>query len=173
MSIYPHRRALFMGAAASLFAPRFARADSWADGANALHILVEKSQRRLMLIRAERTLLSFPIALGSHPVGPKRMEGDGKTPEGRYVIDRFDAGSYFHRALHISYPNADDIRRAKAMGVDPGGKIEIHGLPPGYEKIDPKSFDKDWTDGCISVSDRAIELLWRSVGLYTPIIITA
>ena len=171
--MHPDRRSLLWGAAVSVVAPGLAHAQSWAEGANALHILIEKSQRRLMLIRAGRTLLTFPIALGSHPVGPKRMEGDGRTPEGRYVIDRFVPDSYFHRALHISYPNADDILWAQAMGVDPGGRIEIHGLPPGYEGVDPKSFENDWTDGCISVSDRAIELLWRNVGLGTPIIIRA
>ena len=170
--MHPDRRTLLMGAGALLL-PGAARAASWADGANALHILVLKSERRLMLVRAGQTLLTFPIALGSHPLGPKRQEGDGRTPEGAYVIDRFDAGSAFHRALHISYPNEEDMRRARAMGVDPGGRIEIHGLPPGYETLDPKRFDKDWTDGCISVSDRAVELLWRNVGLGTPIAIRA
>ena len=162
---------LGLGSAAALATP--ARAASWADGENALHILVRKSKRKLTLVRAGVTLHTFPIALGSHPTGPKRAEGDGRTPEGDYVIDRFDAGSYFHRALHISYPNEEDVRRAEALGVDPGGKIEIHGLPPGYETLDPKSFGKDWTDGCISVSDRAIEALWRNVGLGTPIMIRA
>lgn len=170
--MHPDRRTLLMGAGMALL-PGVAQAESWAEGANALRILVFKSQRRLLLVRAGKTLLTFPIALGTHPTGPKRQEGDGRTPEGDYAIDRFDQGSYFHRALHISYPNAEDLRRAEAMGVDPGGKIEIHGLPPGYEALDPKSFGKDWTDGCISVSDRAIEALWRSVGLGTPITIRA
>ena len=168
----PNRRSVLAGVTATLL-PSIARAASWAEGANALRILVLKSERRLMLVRAGKILLTFPIALGTHPTGPKRQEGDGKTPEGDYVIDRFDQGSYFHRALHISYPNAEDVRRAEALGVDPGGRIEIHGLPPGYETLDPKRFDKDWTDGCISVSDRAVEALWRNVGLGTPISIKA
>jgi murein L,D-transpeptidase YafK len=166
------RRAVLAGAGAILL-PRAARAGSWAEGANALRIVVIKSERKLMLMRAGRAFLTFPIALGSHPRGPKRREGDGRTPEGDYVIDRFDTGSYFHRALHISYPNADDVRRARAMGVDPGGRIEIHGLPPGFETLDPKRFEKDWTDGCISISDHAVEILWRNVGLFTPITIKA
>ena len=167
-----HRRAILAGAGAMLL-PRAACAESWAEGVNALRILVIKSERKLMLMRAGRAILTFPVALGSHPKGPKRQEGDGRTPEGNYVIDRFDAKSYFHRALHISYPNAADVRRARAMGVDPGGRIEIHGLPPGYESLDPTRFDKDWTDGCISTSDHAVEILWRNVGLYTPITIKA
>ena len=170
--VHSTRRAILAGAGASLL-PRAGRAASWAEGANALRIVVIKSERKLMLVRASQAFLTFPIALGSHPKGPKRREGDGRTPEGDYVIDRFDTGSYFHRALHISYPNAADRRRALAMGVDPGGRIEIHGLPPGYETLDPKRFDKDWTDGCISVSNRAIEILWRNVGLFTPITIRA
>ena len=169
---HPSRRAVLAGAGA-LFVPRAARAASWAEGANALRIVVTKSERKLMLMRAGAAFLTFPVALGSHPKGPKRREGDGRTPEGDYVIDRFDTGSYFHRALHISYPNAVDRRRAMAMGVDPGGRIEIHGLPPGYETLDAKRFDKDWTDGCISVSNHAIEILWRNVGLGTPITIRA
>ena len=168
----PNRRALLAGMGATLV-PRAGQAASWAEGANALRILVIKSERKLMLVRAGKAIFTFPIALGSHPKGPKRQEGDGRTPEGNYVIDRFDSGSYFHRALHISYPNAADRRRALAMGVDPGGRIEIHGLPPGYETLDPGRFEKDWTDGCISVSNRAIELLWRNVGLGTPITIRA
>lgn len=162
-----------MTGAGALLLPGIARAESWAAGRNALRILVLKSERKLMLMRAGQAFLTFPIALGSHPKGPKRQEGDGRTPEGEYVIDRFDEGSAFHRALHISYPNDADMAQAQAMGVDPGGRIEIHGLPPGYETLDPKSFGKDWTDGCISVSDRAIETLWRNVGLGTPITIKA
>ena len=166
-------RRMFLAGMGATLVPSASQAASWADGANALRILVIKSERRLMLIRAGKAILTFPIALGSHPKGPKRQEGDGRTPEGDYVIDRFDSGSYFHRALHISYPNEQDIRRARAMGVDPGGRIEIHGLPPGYEGYDPRAFARDWTDGCISASDRAIELLWRNVGLGTPITIRA
>ena len=165
------RAALGALMAAALAQP--ARTANWAEGENGLHILVLKSQRRLMLVRAKVEIARFPIALGRHPKGPKRQEGDGRTPEGDYVIDRFDAGSYFHRALHISYPNAADRRRALAMGVDPGGRIEIHGMPPGYEGYDPKTFGRDWTDGCIGVSNRVVEFLWRNVGLGTPITIKA
>lgn len=168
----PSRRLVLAGGAGLLLPPS-ARAESWAEGANALRIVVRKAERKLMLIRAGTAFLTFPIALGRHPKGPKRRKGDGRTPEGAYVIDRFDANSYFHRALHISYPNAADVRRAQALGVDPGGRIEIHGLPPGYESLDPSRFDKDWTDGCISVSNRAVDILWRNVGLLTPVTILA
>lgn len=150
-----------------------AKAESWAEGENALQIVINKSERRLMLMRAKAAFATFPIALGRHPKGRKLRQGDGRTPEGDYVIDRFDAGSRFHRALHISYPNSEDLHRAQISGVSPGNNIEIHGMPMGYEDYDPRNFTRDWTDGCIAVSNRAIEIIWRNVALGTPVIIRA
>ena len=108
---------LGLGSAAALATP--ARAASWADGENALHILVRKSKRKLTLVRAGVTLHTFPIALGNNPKGTKRRAGDGRTPEGRYAIDAFNQWSRYHRALHISYPNAEDLARARAAGLEP------------------------------------------------------
>lgn len=170
----PDRREILLGmAAAPLLMPAPASALSWAEGENALRIIVEKAQRRLILVRAKRILLSFPIALGAHPKGPKREAGDGKTPEGEYRIDAFNPDSRYHKALHISYPNDEDLMFARRTGRVPGGAIEIHGLPPGFETYDPKRFARDWTDGCIGVSNRAVELLWKNVGLDTPVTIRA
>jgi len=163
-----------MGAAVGFVAmPIVARAESWAEGENALRIEVIKSDRRLTLIRARMVFATFPIALGRHPKGRKLRQGDGRTPEGSYVIDSFNAKSYFHRALHISYPNEEDLRRARASGTLPGNNIEIHGMPKGYEDYDPRAFTRDWTDGCIAVSNRAIESIWRNVALGTPVTISA
>lgn len=169
-----HGRRKVVGALAAFVGlPISAKADSWADGDNALRIEVIKSERRLVLIRAKLPFATFPIALGRHPKGRKLRQGDGRTPEGEYVIDCFNATSYFHRALHISYPNVNDLRRAKASGIQPGGNIEIHGMPRGYEDYDPRAFTHDWTDGCIAVSNRAIEIIWRNTALGTPVIIKA
>jgi len=162
---------LGLGSAAALAGP--ARAASWAEGENALHILVRKSQRKLTLVRAGVTLHTFPIALGNNPKGTKRRAGDGRTPEGRYAIDAFNEWSRYHRALHISYPNAEDLAQARAAGVEPGSNIEIHGMPAGYESVDPPFFPTDWTDGCIGVSNRAIEVIWKTVSLDTPVVILA
>lgn len=174
----PDRRRILQGvAAASLLAPvvaaRPARAASWAEGENALRILVTKSERKLVLMRAQKILLRFPVALGANPKGPKRETGDGRTPEGTYHIDAFNPASRYYRALHISYPNLEDLRLAQAAGRTPGGNIEIHGMPAGYEDVDPPFFPTDWTDGCIGVSNRAIEVIWKTVSLDTPVVILA
>src|SRR5215813_11051045 len=89
-------------------------------------VLIEKSHRRLTLLNHGRVLKTYRVSLGEHPVGAKQREGDGKTPEGIYRIDSRNANSHFHRALHVSYPNAADVARARRLGVSPGGAIMIH-----------------------------------------------
>ena len=133
-------------------------------------ILVLKSARKLELIRDGIVLKIYPIALGANPIGPKRIAGDGKTPEGTYTIDARQPHSRYHLALHISYPNEADRASAAAADRDPGGDIEIHGLPGWYGgPLNPVHFDKDWTHGCISVGDRAIEEIYAAVEVGTPI----
>jgi len=133
------------------------------DALLADRIVVLKSQRLLELLRQGRVIKSYPIDLGRDPVGPKLRQGDNRTPEGIYQIDRHQAGSRYHLALHISYPSTADTARAQAEDVDPGGAIFIHGFPVGFEWADPASLRLDWTAGCIAVSDRAIEEIWRLV----------
>jgi len=135
------------------------------------NILVEKSVRRLTLFRGGKPLKVYQIALGSHPVGPKEREGDGKTPEGEYVIDRKIINSGFHRALHISYPNAADRARAASLGVSPGGDIMIHGLKNGFGWLGPLHRISDWTQGCIAVTNAEIEEIWDMVPVGTPVMI--
>ncbi|HLI23126.1 MAG TPA: L,D-transpeptidase family protein [Stellaceae bacterium] len=133
-------------------------------------ILVLKSKRVLELLHGGKVVKAFPIALGEHPVGAKRFEGDGKTPEGLYYIDGRLPNSRYHLALHISYPNPADTAQAVALGRDPGGNILIHGLPNWYRgPLDPVRFYKDWTDGCVSVGDRAIEEIYAAVDVGTPV----
>jgi len=132
-------------------------------------ILVLKSERKLLLLHDGAILRSYPIALGSHAIGPKRAEGDGRTPEGLYVIDGRHAHSPYHLALHISYPNGADRAQSTAAHVVPGGNIFIHGLPRWYGPADPARFYKDWTKGCISVGNTAIEEIWTAVADGTPI----
>lgn len=143
---------------------------SYAPPLKADRILVLKSARKLELLHGRTLLKTYPIALGQHPIGTKRASGDGRTPEGTYYIDARQPASRYHLALHISYPNATDRARATAAGRDPGGNIMIHGLPNGYRgPLDPVRFYKDWTDGCISVGDTAIEEIWAAVSVGTPI----
>lgn len=126
-------------------------------------ILVEKSARRLTLFSSGRKLKEYRIALGSSPVGPKQREGDGRTPEGNYKIDFHKSDSAFHRALHISYPDEADAGRAAEAGVAPGGDIMIHGLPNGFGALGPAHRWRDWTAGCIAVTDSEIDEIWASV----------
>jgi len=130
----------------------------WAEGPiKAERVRVLKSRRVLQLLGADRVLKSYPIALGRHPIGPKERLGDGRTPEGFYIIDRRTARTPYHGALHISYPNVIDLRRSRAARANPGGAIFIHGMPASFGHHDPVRFFVDWTDGCIAVGNIAIE----------------
>lgn len=132
-------------------------------------ILVLKGKRELRLLRDGVTLKSYPIALGEHPKGPKRRAGDGRTPEGIYIIDgRIDRTPY-HLGLHISYPNEADLADAQAARAAPGGAILIHGMPARFGRTDPVRFFKDWTNGCIAVGNIAIEEIWNAVDDGTPV----
>jgi murein L,D-transpeptidase YafK len=132
-------------------------------------IVVRKSKRTLELLHDGAVFESFPIALGREPQGPKQEEGDGRTPEGIYRIDSRSLQTRYTRALHISYPDEQDRDGARAMKVDPGGAIFIHGLPSDYGPFDPPQWYRDWTEGCISVGNAAIVKIWDAVPDGTPI----
>ncbi len=132
-------------------------------------VLVEKAARRLTLFSGGRAIRTYSIALGSQPVGPKIQEGDDRTPEGSYVIDGHNYNSAYHLSLHLSYPNTFDRARARALRVDPGGDIMIHGLPNGSGWVGPAHREGDWTRGCIAVTDSEIEEIARLVPDGTPV----
>ena len=124
-------------------------------------ILIEKSARRLTLISQGEVLKTYKIALGGNPIGPKERQGDNKTPEGTYIIDASNRDSRFHLSLHISYPNEKDKKRAKELGVSPGGDIMIHGIKNGLSWVGDAHAEIDWTKGCIAVTDEEIEEISR------------
>ena len=124
-------------------------------------IVVEKAARKLSVLRDGRRLKTYRLALGRSPIGPKEKEGDMKTPEGTYKIDGRNAQSSFHLALHISYPSNGDNARAAERGVSAGFDIMIHGIPNGRGWIGAFHRWKDWTAGCIALTDEEIEELWR------------
>jgi len=158
------RRELGLGSAAlavTLAAP--ARADAPLSPTQADRIRIFKKRRKLLLLRDGKVIKSYPVALGSHPIGPKLRQGDGRTPEGVYTIDWRKEDTPYHRALHISYPEPVDWARAAEARADPGGAIFIHGLPKPFAWMDPIRFVKDWTNGCVSVSNRAIDEIWDAV----------
>ena len=132
-------------------------------------VLVKKADRQLQLISKGKVLHTFTIALGETPEGDKEEEGDLRTPEGRYVIDWRNPQSRFYKSLHISYPDAADRRQAEAEDVDPGGMIMIHGLPPEAEEQPELYQNRDWTHGCIAVTNQAMDVIWALVDDGTPI----
>jgi murein L,D-transpeptidase YafK len=132
-------------------------------------ILVLKSERKLMLMAGSEVLKTMNIALGLMPEGPKRREGDFRTPEGRYVIEAKNRDSDYFLSLKVSYPNAQDRELARQLGVDPGGQIMIHGLPNEPKYAESMYQGWDWTDGCIAVSNSDMVDLWRLIPVSLPI----
>ena len=128
-------------------------------------IVVEKSARKLSIFRGGEKLKTYRVALGRNPTGAKQQEGDEKTPEGIYKIDNRNPHSNFHLALHISYPSAEDTARGLSVGYD----IMIHGLPNGRGWLGAFHRRKDWTAGCIALTDEEIEELWRVTPDESPI----
>jgi murein L,D-transpeptidase YafK len=139
------------------------------DGAKADLVVVRKSARVLELYSGSQLLKAFSVSLGGNPIGPKRAEGDQRTPEGAYVLDYRKPDSSFHRALHISYPSPADIANARVNGVNPGGSIMVHGLPNGLGFIGKLHRLIDWTDGCVALTNSEIDEVSNAVADGTPI----
>ncbi|NDV02706.1 L,D-transpeptidase family protein [Pseudoroseicyclus sp. CLL3-39] len=137
------------------------------DGPAVTQLLAAKSQRRLYLLHYNKALAVYDFQLGFTPQGHKQFEGDGRTPEGAYYINRRNPESRYHLSIGISYPNSADRAFAESMGRSPGGDIFIHGTP---KEFDGKA---DWTAGCIAVSDREIEDIYAMVNDGTPILLTS
>ena len=137
--------------------------------AKADKVVVLKSERKLLLMKGAEVLKTYRISLGGSPVGPKIRQGDQKTPEGQYVLDRRNAKSQFHKSIHISYPNAADLARAQRLGVSPGGNLFIHGLPNRVRWVAAGHRVRDWTDGCIAVTNAEMDEIWRAVADGTAI----
>lgn len=135
------------------------------DGPEVTQVIVSKSDRRMWLMHHNQVLASHEINLGFTPAGHKEFEGDGRTPEGRYYIDRRNPNSDYHLSLGISYPNPVDREYASSKGLSPGGDIFIHGGPKN--RRDRKK--RDWTAGCIAVTDREMEHIYAMVRDGTPI----
>lgn len=133
------------------------------------HILIIKSQHNMTLLANGKVIQTYKVALGRGRGGPKQREGDHETPEGLYIIDSKNAHSRFHRALHISFPNVDDRKRAQLAGVKPGSEIMIHGIQNGLGWIGTLHQTIDWTDGCVAVTDSQIDEVWNLVPIGTPV----
>ncbi len=132
-------------------------------------VLVIKHLRRLYLLARGEIVAAYPVKLGHHPLGPKVEAGDGKTPEGDYVLDRRNPLSLFTLALHVSYPNERDRAHARALHVNPGGAIEVHGDPFVASAISAGKLRTAWTAGCIALSNADMKQAWDLVADGTPI----
>ena len=136
-------------------------------------ITVIKSDRKMYLSHKGKILKTFDISLGGNPVGPKKVQGDKKTPEGKYKIDFFKPNSSYYKALHISYPNGKDCQIARKMGKSPGGAIMIHGQPNHqkrrgwFESLFKQR--NDWTAGCIALHNSDMDEVLKLVSVGIPI----
>ncbi|WP_299203240.1 L,D-transpeptidase family protein [uncultured Tateyamaria sp.] len=160
------RRHLMMGGAAAMTLGACSSRSKFKsyNGPDITYIVVNKEARRMYLLNDDKVLKDYVIDLGFAPIGDKFFEGDGRTPEGTYLIDRRNPNSQFHLSLGISYPNARDRAEAAALGKPPGGDIFIHG-----ESSPLKRRRSDWTWGCIAVPNREMEDVYSMVRNGTPI----
>lgn len=132
-------------------------------------IVVYKSKRMLYLLNKGRIVRKYPIALGKNPVGHKLEWGDNRTPEGKYKIDLKNPKSAYYLSLRVSYPDATDADVAASLDVNPGDWIMIHGLPNGRNAANVQHPKRDWTNGCIAVTNEQIREIWQMVDVGTPI----
>ena len=132
-------------------------------------ILVVKHKRELTVFSKGEALRTYKISLGGVPIGKKKFEGDQKTPEGIYTINDRNPNSDYHLNLAVSYPNEADSLHALKFGKSAGGEIKIHGLPNGYGFIGKFQRFKDWTLGCIALTNSEIEELFYDVPMGTEI----
>lgn len=136
-------------------------------------IFIDKSEHWMAVYRGGQIIREFRVALGRGGLKPKERAGDGRVPEGLYVIDAHNPNSAYHLSLHISYPTPDQAAAAAARGVRAGGDIMIHGLPNGRSWVGSRQRSADWTDGCIALTDAEMDWLYQAVPDGTPIEIRA
>lgn len=132
-------------------------------------ILVEKARRVMSVYHQGKLLKSYKIALGFAPIGHKEQEGDGKTPEGIYSISAKYPQSQFYLALQISYPNSNDLKNARKKGVSAGGQIMIHGLGKGFGWLGKLHVNRDWTLGCVAVTNEEIKEIYNAIATGTKV----
>ena len=132
-------------------------------------VLVVKSESKLYLLKNDKVIKQYKVVFGANPKGHKQKEGDERTPEGSYILDYKNDDSGFYKAIHISYPNENDKKRAKKLGVNPGGAIMIHGQKNGLGWFSWVSQHFNWTDGCIAVKNSEMDEIWEFLDVGTPI----
>lgn len=158
------RRTMVFGAVAAFLSACASKFKTY-TGPQVTRIQVFKGQRMMQLLHNQSLLKQYTFDLGFAPEGHKAIEGDGRTPEGAYRINRKNPDSLYHLSLGISYPNSDDVAKARTLGKSPGGDIFIHGTPSAF------AGKPDWTWGCIAVTNSEVEDIYAMVPEGTPIYI--
>jgi murein L,D-transpeptidase YafK len=133
-------------------------------------IIIRKSQRTLYVYDEGKVIRKYNIALGAKPIGHKKEEGDGRTPEGVYSVIWKNRNSKFNKSLMISYPNKTDVERASSKGVSPGGNIAIHGIGNSRSFLglfQSSHWYNNWTKGCIAVTDKQINEIYKIIKVGT------
>ncbi len=130
-------------------------------------IVIEKAARRMQLIQDGKPVRTYQIALGFTPTGDKQRQGDGKTPEGEFTIDRRNSESAFHLSVGLDYPRPEDVQQAAAGGYSPGGDIFIHGQPNALPDI--LRLKGDWTAGCIALTNAEMLEVWAVTPIGTEV----
>lgn len=135
-------------------------------------VLVRKSEKTLYLLKDGKPMKRYHVVFGPRAKGPKLQEGDERTPEGSYTLDRKNPNSRFYKSIRVSYPNEADIARAQKYNVEPGGNIMIHGTKNTWNtKTAARAKNYNWTDGCIALSNSDMDELWEAIEVGTPITI--
>lgn len=161
------RRMMALGAGGLIFSVSACSKFITYEGPEVTRVEVQKGPRRMLLMHHDQVLADYDVQLGFAPLGHKEQQGDGRTPEGRYHVDRRNPNSQFYLSLGIDYPNADDRAFARDLGVDPGGDIFIHGWGDAWRRRG------DWTAGCIACRNREMKVVYAMVRTGTPVDIFA
>ena len=120
-------------------------------------VKVDKSENIMYLLDNNKVIKEYHVVFGENPKGHKEQEGDKKTPEGSYILDYKKDNSSFYRAMHISYPNKQDIENATSKGVSAGGFIMVHGQRNWFSWLSPITQRFNWTNGCIALTNSEMD----------------
>ncbi len=152
----------------SLFTTALLISNAFADSYKVDEIKVYKSENRMVMLYKGKITKEYEVMLGRGGEGPKVQEGDNLVPEGSYKLTVKNPKSLYYKSIRINYPNKQDIKKAKELGVDPGGDIYIHGTP--NSQFGSWVFG-NWTRGCVAVTNDEMDEIWDNVQVPTPITI--
>jgi len=146
--------------------------DEFLQDGKATRLVVVKSKRVLVLFNKDGDILSrHRVSLGENPLGTKLKQGDKKTPEGTYSIRDIRHDPKYYKEILISYPNSMDKKRSRDLGFNPGGGITFHAQVPWNwnGNGDNYTLNHDWTNGCVSMTNYGMDIVWNMIDMDTII----